>query len=166
MTWRINDPRIAMLPIASTETTASLPLGTIVQASDPTFGAGEFIYLLGVASTVVGLVVKYNATTYQTALVTATAVQDVAAAVAMSANLASSYGWYQIAGLAVIKKTAVQFTPQVAMYLSATSGRVKAIASAGLQIGNCRSANLTTVTTTTSTITALINRPFLQTQIT
>jgi hypothetical protein len=159
-------PKIAFQPIATTGTTQNHPLGTIVRAQDPTFGQGEFIYLLGVISTVVGSVVRYNATTFQTTLAVNTAVQVVPVAVAMSANVASQYGWYQIAGLATIKKTAVQFTPNVAMYLSATAGRVKAVASAGLQVINSRTANLATVTSTTSTIVALINRPSLQSQVT
>lgn len=152
--------------IADTSTTKKHPLGTVVGAVDPTYGAGEFIYLLGVASTEVGSFVKYNATTYQTALITATAVQAVPVAVAMSANVASQYGWYQISGNAVVKKTAVAVTPQVTLFISATAGRVKVLASAGLQIVGARSANLTTVASGTSTVVVTINRPHLQSQIT
>ena len=58
----------------STGTTSVIPtppnvLGKIVRADDPTYGEGEFIMLVGVASTVVGSLVSYNATTYQTVLV-------------------------------------------------------------------------------------------------
>lgn len=153
-------------PIANTETTAKHQLGQIVLAWDDIYGHGEFIYLLGVANTVVGSLVRWNATTYQTVLVTNTAVQAVPVGVAMSANVASQYGWYQISGNAVIKKTAVTVTPQVTLFLSATAGRVKVIASAGLQVVGARSANLTTVTSTTSTVVVTINRPHLQSQIT
>lgn len=153
-------------PIAATDTTQNHALGHIVMARDPTYGVGEFIYLLGVASTVVGSLVKWNATTYQTVLVTNTAVQAVPVGVAMSANVASQYGWYQIAGNAVVKKTAVTVNPQVTLFLSATAGRVKVLASAGLQVVGARSANLTTVTSTTSTVVVTINRPHLQSQIT
>ena len=141
-------------------------LGKIVRADDPTYGEGEFILLLGVAGTEVGSVVKYNATTYQTVLVTNSASQDVPVAVAMSANLAGTFGWYQIAGNAVIKKTAVAVTPQVTLFLSATAGRVKVLASAGLQVVAARSANLATIAATVSTVTVTINRPHLQSQIT
>ena len=141
-------------------------LGKICRADDPTYGEGEFILLLGVAGTEVGSVVKYNATTYQTALVTNSASQDVPVAVAMSANLAGTFGWYQIAGNAVIKKTAVAVTPQVTLFLSATAGRVKVLASAGLQVVAARSANLATIAATVSTVTVTINRPHLQSQIT
>ena len=152
--------------IADTSTTLKHPLGTIVRAVDSTYGMGEFIYLLGVASTEVGSLVKYNATSYLTVLATDPAVQNVPVAVAMSANVASQYGWYQIGGNAVVKKTGVAVTPQVNVFLSATAGRVKGIASAGLQVCAARSANLTTVVTTTSTVVVTIDRPHLQSQIT
>jgi hypothetical protein len=87
-------------------------------------------------------------------------------AVAMSANLAGTFGWYQIAGNAVIKKTAVAVTPQVTLFLSATAGRVKVVASAGMQLVAARSANLSTIAAAVSTVTVTINRPHLQSQIT
>lgn len=153
-------------PIDETSTTQKHPLGTIVRAVDSTYGHGEFIYLLGVASTVVGSLVRWNATTHQTTLVTNTAVQAVPVAVAMSANVASQYGWYQISGNAVVKKTAVAVSPHVTLFLSATAGRVKVVASAGLQVVGARSANLTTVSAGVSTVVVTINRPHLQSQIT
>jgi hypothetical protein len=110
--------------------------------------------------------VSYNATTYQTVLVPNTGNQACPVAVAMSANLAGTFGWYQIAGNAVIKKTAVAVTPQVTVFLSATAGRIKVLASAGLQVVAARSANLTTIAAGTSTVTVTINRPHLQSQIT
>jgi len=177
MAYTFDEPRLGLQQIAQVNdtvvtaggTTIVAPpavLGSIVRAFDPVFGEGEFILLLGVANTVVGSVVRYNATTYQTTLVVNTAVQDVPVAVAMSACVAGQYGWYQIAGNAVIKKTAVTVAPNVTLFLSATAGRVKVLASAGLQVVAARSANLTTVTSTTSTITVTINRPHLQSQIT
>lgn len=155
-------------PIANTETTQKHPLGTIVRGVDPTYGEGEFIYLLGVASTVVGSLVKYNATTFQTALLSVSNGKNkgVPVGVAMSANVASQYGWYQISGNAVIKKTTVAVTPQVPVFISATDGRLKVLASAGQQILGAQTANLTTVVTTTSTVVVTINRPFTQGQIT
>ena len=178
MAYSFVEPIAGLLQIAETDAgvtmangSSAIPtppatLGTIVRAFDPTYGEGEFILLLGVAATEVGLIVKYNATTYQTVVVTNTAVQDVPVAVAMSANLAGTFGWYQIAGNAVIKKTAVAVTPQVTVFLSATAGRVKVLASAGLQVVAARSANLATIASGTSTVTVTINRPHLQSQIT
>lgn len=166
MAYIITNNTLGYPPIGSTQTTAAMPLGTEVDAYDQTLGYGRFVYLLGVVSTVVGSLVKYNATTFQTALSVNTANQAVPVAVAMAASVAAQYGWYQIAGPAVIKKTAVQVLPQVPVFLSGTAGRVKVLASAGLEVLGARSANLTTVTTTTSTVTVMINRPFLQGQVT
>lgn len=155
-------------PIDVTSTTQNQPLGQIVRATDPTYGEGEFIYLLGVASTVVGSVAKYNATTYLTELITVSNGKNkgVPVGIAMSANVASQYGWYQISGNAVIKKTGVAVTPQVPVFISATTGRIKVLASAGQQILGAQTANLTTIVTTTSTVVVTINRPHTQGQIT
>lgn len=151
--------------------TAAIPtppavLGKIIRAADPTYGEGEFIMLVGVASTAVGSLVTYNATTYQTALSANTAGLGQPVAVAMSANTAGLFGWYQIGGLAVVVKAAVQALPQVAIYQSAAAGSITSIAATGRQILGARSANLTIVTTTTATLVVSINRPHLQGQIT
>lgn len=153
---------------ATTVTNVLVPLGTRVRAKDPTYGEGEFIRLVGVASTVVGSMVIYNATTYQTALITTTNGKNkgVPVAVAMSACVASEHGWYQIGGNAVIKKTTVAVTPQVPIFISATAGRIKVLASAGQQILGAQSANLTTIVSTTSTVVVFIDRPHTQGQIT
>ena len=170
MAYTIIEGRVVSQPIAVTETTqaADVPLGTVVRAKDPTYGEGEFIYLLGVASTEVGSIVKYNATTYLTELITVTNGKNkgVPVGIAMSANVADQYGWYQIGGNAVIKKTTVAVTPQVPIFISATSGRMKVLASAGQQILGAQTANLTTVVTTTSTVVVTIQRPHTQGQIT
>jgi hypothetical protein len=166
MTYVVVTPEIGIQATAETSTTKKHPLGKIVCAKDPTYGEGEFIYLLGVASTVVGSNVVYNATTYQTALAPNTANLGSPTAVAMSENVAGQYGWYQIGGLAVKKKTAVAVNPQVAIYLSATPGRVMATAASGKQILGARTANLTTVTSTTSTVVVQINRPHAQGRVT
>lgn len=158
--------RLGIQPIAANSTVQNHPLGTIVKAYDPTFGEGEFVYLLGVASTVIGNTVTYNATTYQTALSPNTANNDGPQAVAMSPNVASQYGWYQINGLATVKKTAVQVLPGAKIYQSATAGRWMPTSATSKQILGARGANLTTVTSTTSTVVVLINRPGGQGQIT
>src|SRR5574343_223467 len=159
---------IGAQPIANTETTRKHPLGTIVRGWDPTYGEGEFIYLLGVNSTTTGDMVTYNTTTWRTALVTTTNAENkgVPVAVAMSANVGSQYGWYQISGNAVMKKTTVAVTPQVPIFISATAGKFKVLASSGQQILGAMTANLTTVVTTTSTVVVTISRPHSQGQIT
>lgn len=170
MTYRISTPIAGYQPIAETSTTKKHPYGTIVSAVDPVYGAGEFIYLKGLASTVVGSIVTYVASTGVTALSTTSGVVNGGApvAVAMSANVASQYGWYQIAGDAVIKKTAVKVDPAgtTKVYLSATAGRVMQTSVAGRQIIGARWITATTVTSTTSTAVATLNRPVQQGAIT
>lgn len=104
MAWRITRGPAGSQAIATTDTVQRHPLGTIVQATDPTYGTGEFIYLLGVNSTIVGSIVCYD-DGFQTALDTsATAGPSRPLAVAMSINVGSQYGWYQISGRALAAK--------------------------------------------------------------
>lgn len=107
--------------IADTSTTAKQALGTRVQAKDPTYGVGEFIYLKGVASTAVGSVVLYNPDDWSTSL--ATANDKGKLAVAMSANVASQYGWYQIFGKGAAK-VLTGFADNGDCYLTSTAGSV------------------------------------------
>lgn len=123
MAYVVTDTRIGVQPIDLTETSAAaaVPLGTIVQAADATLGSGEFVYLKGVASTAIGSWVTYNATDFSTELLAANAIAPVA--VAMSANVASKYGWYQISGKAVGLVLA-GFVDNANVYATATAGSV------------------------------------------
>lgn len=121
MGWVIQENQIGFQPIATTSTVKNHPLGTIVRATDETYGAGEFIYLLGVASTAVGSWVTYNLDNGGTALLAANAIGPVG--VAMSANVASQYGWYQISGKAVGKALA-SYADNGLVFATATAGSV------------------------------------------
>lgn len=101
MAYMIQTPRIGMQPIGVTDTTQNHTLGEVVTAKDPTYGVGEFVYLQGVASTAVGDWVSYNTTQGATVRWAGTANEGRPLAVAMSANVANQYGWYQISGMAV-----------------------------------------------------------------
>lgn len=165
MAWYPTDSRLGVPNIYAVSSTQLEPEGTIIRGNDTAtsgYGGGEFIYLKGVASTVVGSLVTYNPYVHSTTLSANTANQAAPVAVAMAANLAGEWGWYQIAGAAVIKKTAVKVNPNVALYQSATAGRVMSTAASGKQLVNARSLNAATVASATSTIIALIQRPFLQ----
>lgn len=171
MAYFTSENELGLQPIAAFSSTQNHPLGKIVRAIDPTLGAGEFIYLKGVASTVVGSIVTYVASTGVTALSTTSGVVNGGAplAVAMSANIvATTFGWYQISGDAVIKKTAVKVDPAgtTKVYLSATAGRVMQTSVAGRQVIGARWITATTVTSTTSTAIATLNRPVQQGAIT
>lgn len=80
----------------------------------------EYIYLLGVASTVAGDAVTYDGA-YATTRLVANGKGNVA--IAMGACVASTYGWYQIKGLATgITLTAV--TTGMPLYSTATAGQL------------------------------------------
>ena len=163
MAYKITDPLIGPQPIAVTDTTKNHLLGTIVRAEDVSYGAGEFIYLEGIASTVVGSLVDYDAYLGVTALEPATGgVGSVA--VAMSANVASQYGWYQIQGIAAVKAPNAMTVGADVFALAATPGSVDDAAVNGEQILN---AKVSTTTGTPSSGLALIqiNLPFHQGQI-
>lgn len=143
--------------ITETSTTQKMGLGTIVSMKHATLGTGEFIYLKGVASTVVGSIVNYD-DTWQTALdTTATAGPSRPLAIAMSANVASSYGWYQISGMAVaVKANTVSFADGAG--LGAASGLAVAVATGSV----IQSAVVRTVASAKSNVTSVaiaINRP-------
>ena len=134
MAYKITTERFGFPLITATDTTAAAPLGTIVTATDSTYGEGEFVYLAGVASTVVGDFVIYD----QRAGTTTRAVAGSRgpAAVAMSANVASQYGWYQISGSAVAKAGTVAANGNV--YVTATAGTVDDAVVAGDKIDGAR----------------------------
>lgn len=123
--------------IADTSTTQKHPLGTIVRAVDSTFGAGEFIYLLGVASTVVGSWVTYNMDDGSTTLIAPNAIGPVA--VAMSANVASQYGWYQIQGKANARAADVADNGKV--YIDTAAGVCDDAVVAGDKVHNAKWAS-------------------------
>lgn len=138
MAFTINNPIIGAQPIADTSTVQNHALGTIVRATDPTYGAGEFIYLLGVASTAVGSWVLYSPDNFATSLLAANDIGHVA--IAMSANVASQYGWYQIQGKAVGKVLAA-FADNGNVYATATAGSVDDAVVAGDRVKGAKGAS-------------------------
>jgi hypothetical protein len=105
-------------------------IGTIAKFTDPTFGTGEFIWLNGVANTVVGSLIVYDQFAGTTTLSVVGSRGPVA--VAMSANVASQQGWYQISGAAVVKSGTVAANGSV--YATATAGVVDDAVVAGAKI--------------------------------
>lgn len=115
----ISSTMIGAQPFAETSTVAKHPLGTIAEGLDPTYGPGTFVYLKGVASTAIGSWVTFNYDDGTTALLAANAIGPVG--VAMSANVANQYGWYQRRGKAVAK-VATGFVDNGNVYATATAG--------------------------------------------
>lgn len=163
MAYTITDQLIGAQPIAETSTTQRHPLGTIILATDPTYGAGEFIYLKGIGSTVVGSLVDFDPYLATTALAPATGgIGPVA--VAMSANVANQYGWYQVTGAAVVKAPNAMTPGAEVFMLAATPGSVDDADVANEQIVNAK-VSTTTGTPGTGLAVITINRPFHQGQI-
>ena len=157
MAWQIISPVIGYQRIDETSTTKKHPLGTIVQAKDATYGVGEFIYLQGIGSTVVGSWVTYNVSPGVTALLVPNAIGPVA--VAMSANVASQYGWYQISGDAIARAADVADSGKV--YIDTAAGYCDDAAVVGDRVNN---AKWTSAEATTGLASVYIARPFVTDQ--
>ncbi len=167
MVYQVADP-VGCQAIAETSTVKKHPLGRIVIGIDDGavvagLGAGEFIYLKGIGSTVVGSLVDYDQFLGTTALAPATGgIGPVA--VAMSANVANQYGWYQIGGTAAVKAPNAAVVGAEVYMLAATPGSVDDADVANEQIVG---AKFSTTTGTPGSGLALIQiqRPFHQGQI-
>lgn len=157
-TYLIVDGRVGAQPIGVTDTTQNHALGTVIRAKDATLGEGEFIYLKGVANTVVGSVVVYNTANFQTTLAPAGSNKPQPVAFAMSANVASQYGWYQIGGNAVAAKTSGLALASNAAVGVLTTGKIAATGTGKEVLGALTVAKATTPTT----VTLVINRPCMQ----
>lgn len=163
MAYTIQTPQAGFQPIAVTDTVKNHALGTQVTANDPTYGQGTFIYLKGIGSTVVGSLVDYDQTLGTTALAPATGGIGMVA-VAMSANVASQYGWYQVVGAAAVKAPNAAVVGAEVFMLAATAGSVDDAQVNGEQILN---AKFSTTTGTPSSGLAVIEIawPFHQGQV-
>jgi len=124
MTYIVTSQFLGAQPIISTSTTKYHPVGTLVRAFDPTYGEGEFVYLPGVASTAIGSVVRYDESGAGSGTATTTLASSGGrgpVAVAMAANVAGQYGWYQVKGSAVVSAgTVAAGSP---LYATATGGQ-------------------------------------------
>lgn len=152
-------------PIENTETTQMHPSGTIVRGRDPTYGEAEFIYLKGVASTVVGSTVTYNTSSFTTALAPVGTNKPQPVAIAMSANVASQWGWYQISGVAVCAKTCTVSLAANAAIGVLTIGLVAGTGS-GKEVQGALVAAVASATAGRTTVQVVINRPHMMGRVT
>jgi hypothetical protein len=139
--FKSTESQIYNQAIDETSTTQKVPLGTRIKAIDKAstaYGVGEFIYLQGVASTVVGSFVTYDQDDNSTALLVANAIGPVATA--MSACVANEYGWYQIFGQAVGKGLA-SLADNANIYGTATAGSVDDAIVAGDRVQNAKTTS-------------------------
>lgn len=176
--WAFYTPQIGYPPIQQTisatdtypqfagETAFTNNRGQIVQGYDTTGaqGAGEFIFLLGVAATTVGDLVVYDTSTATSATARwdGTANSGQPLAVAMSANVASQMGWYQIAGAALCN-VGSDATSGAKVFYGGSTATIGGSAVNGKQV---MGAKFLTTTTAASTLqaTVLLNRPHVQGQ--
>jgi len=82
-------------------------------------------------------------------------------AVAMGAGAATSYGWFALVGTVPVKKTAVVVNSNVALFISATTGRVMSTAASGKKIVGMRSSNSASVVSATSTVYVTMQYPHI-----
>lgn len=97
--WVFTDNELGLQAIEDTSTTQQHSLGYKRKAKHATYGEGEFVYALGVASTIATDWVVLNPDDWSTTRLVANSIGPVG--VAMSANVASQYGWYQVYGKAI-----------------------------------------------------------------
>jgi hypothetical protein len=164
--YTFTDEIMGLQPIAVTDTVQRHPIGMITHATDPVLGGGEFIYLKGAASTVAGSLVTYNpavGTTLSPAGAL-TGVIGAPVAVAMSANVANQFGWYQISGQAIVAKDASVPVAGAPVYLAAAAGQVTATQAAGRQLESAQFA--AGAATGVATVAVTVSRPAIEGQIT
>jgi len=137
MSFRIVDSIIGSQGIHETDTVQHHPLGQVVSAVDPVYGAGEFIYLKGAANTAIGSVALYAPDDWSTSLLVANDIGSVS--FAMAANVADQYGWYQIKGKAVAKAGTV--VDGALVYATATPGQLDDAVVAGDRVKNAKFAS-------------------------
>lgn len=176
MAYTIKSPILGLPPIASTVSApGSLtqgattvypasaagrlpPLGTKVKAVDPTYGEGEFVFLKGVASTVVGDWVGYSPTLGTSVRAIANGTYPLA--VAMSAcNTTTKYGWYQIDGIAQANGLTSITHSSGFLALTGTAGSLDDASVIGDHVYNARKTTTVHVVGTFLD-TYMINHPF------
>lgn len=136
-TWVHQGSQLGEQPLDDTSTVQIGKLGRIVQGFSTTYGQGEFIYLKGVASTAIGDLVTYdvlNATTTRTV-----ASSRGPVAIALSANVANQYGWYQIAGSNYVKAGTV--ASGAVVYVTATAGQIDDAVVSGDKVDGMRTTS-------------------------
>lgn len=119
---------------------AIVPVGSIMNFIDPIYGEGTFIFLPGVASTAQGDIVEYTtgngaaSPAGSTTRWAGTVITGKPLAIASAATIASTWGWYQVVGLAIVTISGTIAAGNGA-YWQAT-GVVQAAAVAGKQMVN------------------------------
>ena len=128
MTWTPAGNFLLNQAIADRSATKKHDTGTIVACKDETYGAGEFVYMKGVASCAIRNWVTLNTDDGSVTRLAANAIGSCG--VAMSTLTASYYGWVQIAGKA-IGSCLTSFADNGRVYITGTAGSVDDASVAG-----------------------------------
>jgi len=133
MAFKATGPWIGAQQMDTTSTVQNHVLMTEVTGSDPTLGTAQFIYLKGVASTVAGDAVVWDEAGLTTRAVAAS---RGPIGIAMSANVANQYGWYQVTGVATVSALTVSADAPVSV--SATAGSLDDLTTAQYAVMGAR----------------------------
>lgn len=153
-TWKVWNRVALNQPIDETSTTQKHELGEEITCKDvgsTARGFGVFKYLIGVASTAAGDAVVFDSSAHTTVRTVAASIGDVG--IAMSACLASQYGWYQVEGIGVV--TAGTVSDNGLVYTTATDGSLDDAQVDSQQILNAQFRSATD----TGFATIQLNRP-------
>lgn len=167
-TWISDSVQLGAPAPGNVDASMLVPGGTIRTFRDAVFGDGEFIYLLGVANTILGSVVTYQISdgvslVGATTLWAGTANTGAPIAVATAAIVAAKWGWYQIGGAAIVATSGTVAAGNPLYYQAA--GVVQAAAVNGKQIESAVAFSANGVPTTNQTMVT-IDRPHVQSQTT
>jgi hypothetical protein len=144
--------------LTDVDTAARNVVGTVIQGTDDLGAYAEFIYLKGVASTIVGSVVTYDHL-YQSALLIADASGPVA--IALGITVASTWGWYARVGTFsadVVANSAAAVAGGKNPGRETTDGKVGDGRAAGDEIANFYQR---VATTTAALALCQIDRPYV-----
>lgn len=172
MAYKICEDGAGWQPVSVISTTQNHPLGTearVIDNSTTSLGMGRAVYveykvstavaagLMMVQETIVaGAFTPFRMIAMPTT--TGTGVPIYVNLTAVASNASLQYGWALVVGVAPILKTAVKPLFGSTVGLSGTAGRVFISATSADQILGARFAQ-SSVTTTTSLVNVLINRP-------
>lgn len=160
--------------VSTTNVLPSVPvevkLGTRLTAQDNTLGEATFILLAVPVSTTITVGLLYQWDKNYTVVVVPigstsknTGVAVACAYTAVTSNASSvQYAWFLIQGQVAILKTAVSCSPQSAVYMSSTAGRVKFVSSAGMTVLGARTQNTATQSAGVSTVNIYLNNSSLE----
>lgn len=167
-TWISESTQLGWTAPGNIDDSMLVPGGTVATFRDAVLGGGEFIYLLGVANTILGSVVTYGISagvslTGTTTLWAGTANTGAPIAVATAAIVAAKWGWYQIGGAAIVA-TSGTVAAGNPLYFQ-VAGVVQAAAVNGKQIEGMAAFSANGVPTTNQAIVTLA-RPHVQSQTT